>query len=148
MFSGSIGSMTHRLLVSFGHIGTEPGGGDWSFATLIVGRSSMDKDRIVGSAKEFAGKVESTVGGIAGDAKTEASGRVREATGSAQDLYGQARESVSQVADAAAETATVARQTASSFERSLRNTIETQPYTAVFVALGLGWLVGRMHRPQ
>jgi ElaB/YqjD/DUF883 family membrane-anchored ribosome-binding protein len=29
----------------------------------------------------------------------------------------------------------------------LRDTIETQPYTAVFVALGIGWLLGRMHRP-
>ena len=30
----------------------------------------MDKDRIAGSATDFAGKVEGTVGGIAGDAKT------------------------------------------------------------------------------
>jgi ElaB/YqjD/DUF883 family membrane-anchored ribosome-binding protein len=29
----------------------------------------------------------------------------------------------------------------------LRNTIETQPYTAVAIALGLGWLFGRTHRP-
>jgi len=41
----------------------------------------MDKDRIVGSAKDFAGKVESTVGDIAGDARTQAAGRAREATG-------------------------------------------------------------------
>jgi hypothetical protein len=30
---------------------------------------------------------------------------------------------------------------------ALKNTIETQPYTAVIVAFGLGWLWGRMHRP-
>jgi ElaB/YqjD/DUF883 family membrane-anchored ribosome-binding protein len=29
----------------------------------------------------------------------------------------------------------------------LRNTIEQQPYTAVAIALGLGWLLGRSHRP-
>lgn len=46
----------------------------------------------------------------------------------------------------AAETA--ARKTARSIERALRNTIETQPYTAVVIALGLGWLFGRMHRPR
>jgi uncharacterized protein YjbJ (UPF0337 family) len=40
----------------------------------------MDKDRIAGSAKDFAGKVDGTVGDIAGDAKTQAAGRVREAT--------------------------------------------------------------------
>ena len=34
-----------------------------------------------------------------------------------------------------------------SFEKWLRRTIETQPYTAAMVALGVGWLFGRMHRP-
>jgi hypothetical protein len=40
-----------------------------------------------------------------------------------------------------------ASHTAGSFERVLRNTIEKQPYTAVAIALALGWLFGRMHRP-
>jgi ElaB/YqjD/DUF883 family membrane-anchored ribosome-binding protein len=40
-----------------------------------------------------------------------------------------------------------ARKTAGSFERALKNTVETQPYTAVAIALGIGWLLGRMHRP-
>jgi ElaB/YqjD/DUF883 family membrane-anchored ribosome-binding protein len=65
-------------------------------------------------------------------------------SGAAQDLYDQARDSASQVADAAT---TAARKTAGSFEKALRNTVETQPYTAVVIALGLGWLLGRMHRP-
>jgi uncharacterized protein YjbJ (UPF0337 family) len=62
---------------------------------------NMDKDRIVGSAKDFAGKVESAVGGMAGDAKTETAGRVHEATGSAQNLYGQAKDAASKASDAA-----------------------------------------------
>ena len=33
------------------------------------------------------------------------------------------------------------------FEKALRHSIETQPYTSAFVALGIGWLLGRMHRP-
>jgi len=37
----------------------------------------MDEDRIAGSAKDFTGKVEGTVGDIAGDAKTQAAGRVQ-----------------------------------------------------------------------
>jgi hypothetical protein len=44
-------------------------------------------------------------------------------------------------------TGSLARQTARSFERSLRDTIETQPLAAVFVSLGIGWLLGRLHRP-
>ena len=51
----------------------------------------MDKDRIAGSAKDFAGKVESTVGDLAGDAKTQAEGRAREAAGTVQNLYGRPR---------------------------------------------------------
>ena len=56
-----------------------------------------------------------------------------QAAGTAQDLYGQA-------ADAA-------RDSAATFDKWLRNTIETQPYTTAIVALGIGWLLGRMHRP-
>ena len=63
----------------------------------------------------------------------EAKKQAREVSDAAQDLYGQAVDSASQ--------------TAGSFERALRNTIEKQPYTAVAIALALGWLLGRMHRP-
>jgi ElaB/YqjD/DUF883 family membrane-anchored ribosome-binding protein len=79
-----------------------------------------------------------------GDARKQAGGVADALTGAAHDVYGQARESASDVADAASH---AARRTAGSFERALRNTIETQPYTAVAIALGLGWLLGRMHRP-
>jgi ElaB/YqjD/DUF883 family membrane-anchored ribosome-binding protein len=65
----------------------------------------------------------------------------------AEDLYGQARDSASQIADAARMSMKVPRHTASSLEDALRNTIEEQPYTAVAIALGLGWLLGRTHRP-
>ena len=70
---------------------------------------------------------------LAGDAKTQIQGKLDQATGAVQDLYGQ-------IADAAPEAA-------AGFEKWLRTTIETQPYTATMVALGIGWLLGRMHRP-
>jgi ElaB/YqjD/DUF883 family membrane-anchored ribosome-binding protein len=79
-----------------------------------------------------------------GDAKKNAAGVAGEVSDAASELYGHARDSASQVADA---TASAARDTAGSFERALRRTIETQPYTAVAIALGLGWLLGRLHRP-
>ena len=34
-----------------------------------------------------------------------------------------------------------------SFEVRLRTMIEEQPYTATAIALALGWLLGRTHRP-
>ena len=55
-------------------------------------------------------------------------------TQSGDRLYGQA--------------ADPARDTAATFDKWLRNTIETQPYATAIVALGIGWLLGRMHRPS
>ena len=79
-----------------------------------------------------------------GEAKKQASDLADQASSAAQDLYEDARDKAADLADSANE---AARQTAGSFERALRNTIETQPYTALVIALGLGWLFGRMHRP-
>ncbi len=78
-----------------------------------------------------------------GDAKKQAASVASEASDAAQNLYGRAAESASDVADSAR---MAARKTAGSFEKALRNTIENEPYTAVAIALGLGWLIGRMHR--
>jgi uncharacterized protein YjbJ (UPF0337 family) len=108
----------------------------------------MNENLVVGAARNLAGKTQETVGQLVGDAKTRAEGLAGQAKGVAQELYGRASEGASQIADAAKETTAGAQQTASSFENSLRSTIETQPYTAVFLALGLGWLLGRMHRPM
>jgi ElaB/YqjD/DUF883 family membrane-anchored ribosome-binding protein len=55
-------------------------------------------------------------------------------------VYDQAREGVSDLADAA-------RESASSFEGLVRKTIEHRPYKAVAIALGIGWFLGRLHRP-
>jgi ElaB/YqjD/DUF883 family membrane-anchored ribosome-binding protein len=70
---------------------------------------------------------------VAGDAKTQAEGVLNQAAGRAQDMYGQ--------------TADTARQTAATLDAWLRDTIETQPYATAIVALGIGWLLGRLHRP-
>jgi uncharacterized protein YjbJ (UPF0337 family) len=100
----------------------------------------MDENRITGTARNLGGKVEEGVGRVTGDAKTQVRGIADQAAGAAQDLYGQAR-------DTAADAAVAARDSAASLEKWLRRTIETQPYTAAIVAMGLGWLLGRMHRP-
>lgn len=57
---------------------------------------------------------------------------------------GEARKQASNVAEAAG---TATRKTVNSFEAALREVIENQPYTAVGIALAVGWLLGRMHRP-
>ena len=79
-----------------------------------------------------------------GEAKKQASNLAGEASNAAQDVYEHARD---RAADLAGSANDAAQQVAGSFERAIRNTIETQPYTAVAIALGLGWLMGRTHRP-
>ena len=93
----------------------------------------MDKDRLYGTARNLGGKVEEGVGRATGNVKTQILGKLDQAAGAAQDLYGQ--------------TAEAARDTATNLDKWLRTTIETQPYTTAIVALGIGWLLGRMHRP-
>jgi ElaB/YqjD/DUF883 family membrane-anchored ribosome-binding protein len=79
-----------------------------------------------------------------GDAKKQAGQIAGEASDAAQDIYDRAIDSASDLAGSANR---AARKTAGSFERALRDTIETQPYTAVAIAVALGWLLGRTHRP-
>ncbi len=51
------------------------------------------------------------------------------------------------VKDVTSATTDAVTATANSFGRALRRTIETQPYTAVLIGVGIGWLLGRIHRP-
>jgi uncharacterized protein YjbJ (UPF0337 family) len=93
----------------------------------------MDENRLEGTARNLGGKIQEGVGRATGDTKTKAEGLMNQAAGAAQDLYGQ--------------TADAARETATTLDAWLRNSIETQPYTTAVVALGIGWLLGRLHRP-
>jgi uncharacterized protein YjbJ (UPF0337 family) len=100
----------------------------------------MDENRVAGTVRNVGGKAEEGFGRVIGDSKTQAEGLVNQAAGAAQNLYGQAR-------DSAADAAGAARDTAATLEQWLRRTIETQPYTTAIIAVGIGWLLGRMHRP-
>jgi uncharacterized protein YjbJ (UPF0337 family) len=116
--------------------------------------AAMDKDRIVGSAKDYAGKVESTVGGIAGDAKTEAAGRVREATGSAQNLYGQAKDAARQASDAAVGYAKDAYENSGDTFRdgskAIADKVQENPLGSMLIAGAIGFALGllMLRQPQ
>jgi uncharacterized protein YjbJ (UPF0337 family) len=112
----------------------------------------MDKDRIAGSAKDFAGKVESTVGGIAGDARTQAAGQVREATGTAQNLYGQAKDAAREASDAAVSYAKDAYENSGDTFRdgsqAIAKKVQENPLGAMLIAGGIGFALGLlMTRP-
>jgi uncharacterized protein YjbJ (UPF0337 family) len=110
----------------------------------------MDANQVAGTAKNLTGKVEEGVGRVAGDVKTEVQGKVDQALGATQDLYGQARETAGQAVDAvenkAKETAAAVRQQAAGFEQQLRSSVDARPLTTIAVALGIGWMLGRMFR--
>ena len=100
----------------------------------------MDENRIAGTARNMGGKGEEGFGRMTGDTKSQVEGIANQAAGAAQDLYGQARDSAADAVGAVSESAT-------SLEKWFRHNVETQPYTTALVAVGIGWLLGRMHRP-
>jgi uncharacterized protein YjbJ (UPF0337 family) len=112
----------------------------------------MDEDRIAGSAKDFAGKVEGAVGDVTGDAETQASGRVREVAGKAQNLYGQAKDAARNVGDAAASYAKDAYENSGDSLRdgtqAVVRKVQDNPLSALLVAGGIGFALALlMTRP-
>ena len=112
----------------------------------------MEKDRIAGSAKDFAGKLEGAVGDIAVDAKTEAAGRVREATGTAQNLYGRAKDAASDATDATVSCAKVAYENGGDTFRdgsqAIANKVRDNPLGSMLIAGAIGFALALlMARP-
>jgi uncharacterized protein YjbJ (UPF0337 family) len=93
----------------------------------------MDENRVEGTARKVTGKAQEGFGRLSGDAKLQAEGMANEIRGSAQDLYGQVQDNASELVRAVGDV--------------VGKFIREQPYTATLIALGLGWLLGRTHRP-
>lgn len=115
----------------------------------------MDKDRIAGSAKDVAGKVEEAVGGFAGDTKTQAAGRARETVGAAQNLFGQAKDVARDATDAAVSYAKDAygsdafRDGSQAIAKKVQDNPLGMMATAVAVGFGLAlWMTRSPRRPS
>jgi uncharacterized protein YjbJ (UPF0337 family) len=72
-------------------------------------------DRVEGAAREFGGRVQETVGNIAGDSKTQAQGLYNQASGQAQQAASQ-----------------------------LTDMVKAQPLVATVVAVAIGYILGRL----
>ena len=112
----------------------------------------MDKDRIVGSAKEFAGRAEGAIGDMASDTQTQASGKAREAAGTVQNLYGQAKDAARDAGETAANYAKDAYDrrgdTLREGSKALARTVQDNPIGALLVAGGIGFALALlMTRP-
>jgi uncharacterized protein YjbJ (UPF0337 family) len=102
----------------------------------------MDSDRIMGSAQDMAGKVESGAGNIAGDARMQAAGTMREAAGKAQNLYGQAKDATRDAAGAAVDYARGPGADA------LAKTVRENPGGSLLIAALAGFALALLMRPQ
>jgi uncharacterized protein YjbJ (UPF0337 family) len=75
----------------------------------------MMNDRVEGTAREFGGRVQETVGNVTGDSKTQAQGLYNQAAGQAQQAAGQ-----------------------------FSDVIKAQPIVASLIALAIGYVLGRL----
>lgn len=111
----------------------------------------MDKDRISGAASSFAGKVEGAAGELAGDARTQASGKAREAAGTVQNLYGQAKDAAREAGEAASNLARDAYEnsgeTIQSGTKAVAQSVRDNPIGSLLIAAGVGFAVALMMRP-
>jgi uncharacterized protein YjbJ (UPF0337 family) len=117
------------------------------------GVTAMDMDRIAGSAKDAAGKVEGAFGEATGDAQTQAAGRVREAAGSVQNLFGQAKDAARDAGEAAAGYAKGAYdqggETLRDGTQAVAKRVQDNPLGALLLAGGIGFALGLlMTRPR
>jgi uncharacterized protein YjbJ (UPF0337 family) len=108
----------------------------------------MDKDRIAGTAKDFVGKVEGAAGELAGDARTQASGKAREAAGAVQNLYGQAKDAAREAGEAASNFAKDAYEnsgeTFQSGTKAVAKTVRDNPIGSLLIAGGIGFALAMM----
>lgn len=106
----------------------------------------MDEDRIAGTAKDVTGKLERTVGDMAGDADTKAAGSVRQAAGKVEDLYGQAKDAARDATDAAAGYAKqVYRQSGDSSE-AVAKLVQDNPLGSLLIAGVTGFALALLMR--
>jgi uncharacterized protein YjbJ (UPF0337 family) len=112
----------------------------------------MDQDRIAGTAKDAAGKIEGSVGDLTGDAETRVSGRLREASGTVQNLYGQAKDAARDAGDAAVSLAKDAYDNSGDGfrdgSRAVAKQVRDNPLGALLLAGGIGFALAMiMTRP-
>ena len=101
----------------------------------------MDTDRVSGKFKETVGKAEATVGDVAGDPETEASGYVRQATGTAQNMYGQAKD---KIGDTFGDSFADAQVSAEKALHSLEAEVKARPLIALLIAALIGYVLAQL----
>lgn len=79
-------------------------------------------DNLAGTVREYGGKAQQAAGETVGDAAMQARGMYNQTAGKAQQAWGQAQDATGQA----------------------RDIIRDQPLLAAVIALGIGYLIGRL----
>jgi uncharacterized protein YjbJ (UPF0337 family) len=106
----------------------------------------MDEDRIAGTAKDVTGKLERSVGDMAGDASTKAAGSVRQAAGKVEDLYGQAKDAARDATDAAAGYAKQVYRQSSDGSEAVAKLVQNNPLGSLLIAGVTGFALALLIR--
>ena len=104
----------------------------------------MDDNRIEGAARTIGGKVESAVGNMTGDTKTQAEGVIDQAAGKAQRAYGQAKDTVRTAAN---DYSSQVLDTVEEYGDLLAEKVDARPITSVLIAAGVGFLLAMATKP-
>ena len=93
----------------------------------------MDENRIKGAATNIGGKAKDAVGGLTGDTKTQAEGKLDQATGQLQNSLGSAKDA--------------AREGATTIGAGIDSFMSEKPMASLLIAVGVGYVLARlMHR--
>ena len=103
----------------------------------------VDTDRVMGAARELAGKAQGTIGDLIGSKSDSVEGRFREAQGSAENLYDQAKDSVGHAADQTQAYAEDAYENSGHYlregRRAVAHRVEESPLVALLIAGAVGY---------
>jgi ElaB/YqjD/DUF883 family membrane-anchored ribosome-binding protein len=106
----------------------------------------MSEDQFNGAVKEAVGHVQDAAGGLVGDAKLQADGKVNEAAGGVQQAYGKVKDKADAALHQAKDKADAALHQAKDKAQDIVSEVETytreKPLTALGIGLGVGVVLG------
>ena len=112
----------------------------------------MHKDEVKGAGKQAKGAVKDAVGGLTGNEKLQAEGKLDKVAGKVQQKVGEAKDAARDATDAAVNYAKDAYEnsgdTVRSGQQAVAKTVQQNPLGALLVAAGIGFALALlMTRP-
>ena len=104
----------------------------------------MDQNEVEGKLQKGAGRVQSAMGDLTGDSKSQAEGAARQVAGKVQDTYGRVVDAVSGARDNMNEVGGQLLDQLDDFGGTLAQQIEERPFASILIAGAVGYLLALM----